>query len=63
VLVAVRNAAMAAGRQMRVSHPRPIVCRALKVTGLLGVFTAPTIMPALAIGRGSVSGDQQCRAE
>jgi anti-anti-sigma regulatory factor len=45
-LVAVRNAAIRAGGQMRVSHPQPIVRRVLKVTGLLGVFTAPTIGPA-----------------
>jgi anti-anti-sigma factor len=46
VLVAVRNSAVQAGRQMRVSHPQPIVRRVLDVTGLLGVFTAPTIGPA-----------------
>ncbi len=45
-LVAVRNAAIQAGRQMRVSHPQPIVRRVLEVTGLLGVFTTPTTVPA-----------------
>jgi anti-anti-sigma factor len=45
-LVAVRNAAIRAGGQMRVSHPQPIVRRVLEVTGLLGVFTAPTTVPA-----------------
>jgi STAS domain len=50
VLVAVRNAAVRAGGQMRVSHPRPIVRRVLEVTGLLGVFTAPTIVPAAGSG-------------
>ncbi|MGN9907610.1 STAS domain-containing protein [Phytohabitans sp. LJ34] len=44
-LVAVRNAAVQAGGQMRVSHPQPIVRRVLEVTGLLAVFTAPTIVP------------------
>ncbi|MCW6010900.1 STAS domain-containing protein [Micromonospora sp. CPCC 205371] len=48
-LVAVRNAAIRAGRQMRVSHPQPIVRRVLEVTGLLGVFTAPTTGPAPAL--------------
>lgn len=47
-LVAVRNAAVQAGRQVRVSHPRPIVRRVLEVTGLLGVFTAPIGLPAPA---------------
>jgi anti-anti-sigma factor len=47
-LVAVRNAAVQAGGQIRVSHPRPIVRRVLEVTGLLGVFTAPTMVPAPA---------------
>jgi anti-anti-sigma factor len=41
-LVGVRNAAVQAGRQMRVTHPQPIVRRILEVTGLLGVLTAPT---------------------
>jgi anti-anti-sigma factor len=40
-LVAVRNAAIQAGGQMRVSHPQPIVRRVLEVTGLLDLFTAP----------------------
>lgn len=39
-LVAVRNAAARTGRQMRVTHPRPIVRRVLDLTGLLGVLTA-----------------------
>jgi anti-anti-sigma factor len=47
-LVAVRNAALHAGGQLRVSHPQPIVRWVLKVTGLLGVVTAPTIAPAPA---------------
>jgi anti-anti-sigma factor len=41
-LVGVRNAAVQAGRQIRVAHPQPIVRRILEVTGLLGVLTAPT---------------------
>jgi len=53
-LVAVRNAAIRAGGQMRVSHPQPVVRRVLEVTGLLGVFTAPTIVPATA-GAGYLS--------
>ncbi|HEU4421123.1 MAG TPA: STAS domain-containing protein [Pilimelia sp.] len=44
-LVAVRNAAVHAGRQMRVSHPQPIVRRVLDVTGLLGILTAPIDQP------------------
>jgi anti-anti-sigma factor len=44
-LVAVRNAAIQAGRQMRVSHPQPIVRRVLEVTGLLDLFTAPIDQP------------------
>lgn len=48
VLVAVRAAAVQAGCQMRVSHPQPIVRRVLEVTGLLGVFTVPTVGPAPA---------------
>jgi anti-anti-sigma factor len=55
VLVAVRNAAIRAGRQMRVSHPQPIVRQVLEVTGLLGVFTAPTIVAA-PTGSGYPSG-------
>jgi len=47
-LVAVRNAAVHAGSQMRVSHPQPIVRWVLEVTRLLSVFTAPTIVPAPA---------------
>jgi anti-anti-sigma factor len=45
-LVAVHNAAVQAGRRMRVTRPQPIVRRVLEVTGLLGVFTAPTDPPA-----------------
>jgi anti-anti-sigma factor len=41
-LVGVRNAAVQAGRQMRVTHPQPFVRRILELTGLLGVLTAPT---------------------
>jgi anti-anti-sigma factor len=44
-LVAVRNAAVHAGRQMRVTHLQPIVRRVLDVTGLLGVFTTPIDQP------------------
>jgi anti-anti-sigma factor len=44
-LVAVRNAAVQVGQQVRVSHPQPIVRRVLEVTGLLGVFTAPISLP------------------
>jgi anti-anti-sigma factor len=40
-LVAVRNAALRTGRQMRVTHPQPFVRRVLDLTGLLGVLTAP----------------------
>lgn len=47
-LVAVRNAALHAGAQLRVSNPQPIVRWVLEVTGLLGVVTAPTIAPAPA---------------
>jgi anti-anti-sigma factor len=44
-LVAVRNVATGAGRQLRVSHPLPIVRRILELTGLLGVLTAPPDRP------------------
>jgi anti-anti-sigma factor len=44
-LVAVRNAAVHAGRQMRVSNPQPIVGRVMDLTGLLGVFTVPIDQP------------------
>jgi anti-anti-sigma factor len=44
-LVAVRNAAVRTGRQMRVTHPQPIVRRVLDLTGLLDVFTAPIDQP------------------
>jgi anti-anti-sigma factor len=40
-IVAVRKAAVRAGRGMRISNPQPVVRRVLDVTGLLGVFTAP----------------------
>ena len=40
-LVAVRNAAVRTGRQMRVTHAHPIVRRVLDLTGLLDGFTAP----------------------
>jgi anti-anti-sigma factor len=40
-LVAVRNAAVRTGRQMRVTHTQAIVRRVLDLTGLLGVLTAP----------------------
>jgi anti-anti-sigma factor len=39
-LVAVRNAAMHTGRQVRVTHPQPIVRRVLDATELLGPLTA-----------------------
>jgi anti-anti-sigma factor len=46
-LVAVYNAAVHAGCQLRVLHPQPIVRRVLEVTGLLDVFTvAPPRLPA-----------------
>jgi anti-anti-sigma factor len=45
-LIAVRNAAIEAGGQMRLSHPQPIVRRVLEVTGVLGMFTAATIDPS-----------------
>ncbi|GAA4456001.1 hypothetical protein GCM10023170_049990 [Phytohabitans houttuyneae] len=44
-LIAVRNAAIQAGGQMRVSHPQPIVRRVLEITGVLGMFTAATTHP------------------
>jgi anti-anti-sigma regulatory factor len=44
-LVAVRNAAIEARRQMRVSHPQPIMRRLLEVSGLLGVLIAPIDQP------------------
>ena len=44
-LVAGRNAAVGAGRQLRISRPRPIVRRVLDLTGLLGVLTAPIDQP------------------
>ncbi|MGN9911732.1 STAS domain-containing protein [Phytohabitans sp. LJ34] len=47
-LVAVRDAAIQAGHQMRVSHPQPIVRRVLEVTGLLAVFTAATTVSGAA---------------
>ena len=44
-LVAARNAAVQTGRQMRVTHPQPIVRRVLEMTGLLDVLTAPIDQP------------------
>jgi anti-anti-sigma factor len=44
-LVAVRNAARRTGRQVRVTHPQPIVRRLLDLTGLLGPLTAPIDQP------------------
>jgi anti-anti-sigma factor len=40
-LVAARNAAVHTGRQMRITHPQPIVRRVMDVTGLLGMLTTP----------------------
>jgi anti-anti-sigma factor len=45
VLVAVRHAAVHTGRQLRITHPQPIVRRILDLTGLLGVLTAPIEQP------------------
>jgi anti-anti-sigma factor len=47
-LVAARNAAMRTGRQVRVTHPHPIVRWVLDVTGLLGVLTTPADKPLTA---------------
>jgi anti-anti-sigma factor len=44
-LIAARNAAAATGRQMRITHPQPIVRQILDLTGLLDVFTAPIEQP------------------
>jgi anti-anti-sigma factor len=44
-LVSVRNAAVQTGRQMRVTHPQPLVRRVLDLTGLLDVLTAPIDQP------------------
>lgn len=44
-LVAVRNAAVRAGRRVRIIHPQPIVRRVLEVAGLLGPFSAPIDRP------------------
>jgi anti-anti-sigma factor len=44
-LVAVRNIAIQAGRQMRVAHPRPAIRRVLKLAGLLNLLTAPIDQP------------------
>jgi anti-anti-sigma factor len=44
-LVAVHNAAVRTGRQMRVTHTQPIVRRVLDLTGLHDVFTAPIDRP------------------
>ena len=44
-LIGARNAAVNAGRQLRVLHPQPFVRRILEVTGLLDVFTAAATHP------------------
>lgn len=44
-LIVARNAAVQTGRQMRVSHPQPIVHRVLAVTGLLDLLAAPMAVP------------------
>jgi anti-anti-sigma factor len=44
-LVEVRDAAVQAGRQMRVTHPQPIVHRVLETMGLLELLTAPIDQP------------------
>jgi anti-anti-sigma factor len=44
-LIAVRNAAVQAGGQMRVTRPQSIIGRVLELTGLLAVFTAPIDQP------------------
>jgi anti-anti-sigma factor len=44
-LVAARNTAVQAGRQMWVTYPQPIVRRILELTGLLDVLTAPIDEP------------------
>lgn len=44
-LVAARNVAAQAGRQVTVSNPRPIVRRVLELTGLLDAVTAPIDRP------------------
>lgn len=43
--VAARNTAVQTGRQMRVTHPQPIVRRVLELAGLLEVLTAPIDQP------------------
>jgi anti-anti-sigma factor len=48
VLVAVRNAAIRSGCQLRVTNPQPIVRRILELTGLLGVFTPQVDQPVPA---------------
>lgn len=50
-LVAVRNAAIRAGRRVWITHPQPIVRRVLEVTGLLGLFTAPDRPAAAPVDR------------
>jgi anti-anti-sigma factor len=58
-LVALRNVALVAGRQMRVTHPQRIVRRILDVTGVLGVLTAPIDRPQpRPTGSGAPSGTQ-----
>jgi anti-anti-sigma factor len=44
-LIGVRNAALQAGCQLRITDPQPIVRRVLEVTGLLGILTAPIEQP------------------
>jgi anti-anti-sigma factor len=44
-MVAARNAAIQAGRQVRVTHPQDIVRRVLDLAGLLDALTAPIDRP------------------
>jgi anti-anti-sigma factor len=44
-LVAVHNAAVRVGCQMRLTGPRPIVHRILDLTGLLSILTGPSDQP------------------
>ena len=44
-LVSVHNVAARTGRQLRVTHPRPIVRRVLELTGLLDVFAVAIEQP------------------
>jgi anti-anti-sigma factor len=43
--IGVRNAAVQAGCQLRITDPQPIVHRVLEVTGLLRILTAPIEQP------------------